>query len=236
MSDRQSPSHIWRDLLSSEDLARIDAGKFARRSGVGNAPAIVVIDVQNYMIGPVGVEGYEYPSSCGTVGLRATERISALLLAGRRHRLPIFYTRFEVARDGSDIGVYGRKREMVNSEGWCLAGSFGSQIADRVAPEPGEIILVKKKPSGFFGTPLLPLLIDRGVDTVIVVGGSTSVCVRATAVDAASFNFRVVVPADCVFDRFEISHRTTLFDLDRQHADVLWSSDLVDLLAKRAAA
>jgi nicotinamidase-related amidase len=68
---------------------------------------------------------------------------------------------------------------------------------------------------------LLALLIDRGVDTVIVTGGSTSNCVRATAVDAASHDFRTIVVAECVFDRFELSHLAALFDLDRQYADVV---------------
>jgi nicotinamidase-related amidase len=97
-------------------------------------------------------------------------------------------------------------------------------------------VLVKKKPSAFFGTPLLGLLVDRGVDTVIVTGGSTSNCVRATAVDAVSYNFRTIVPEDCVFDRIDVSHRTALFDLDRQYADVVVSASLIERLRAGPAA
>ena len=119
------------------------------------------------------------------------------------------------------MGVYRRKRGMPETEGWCVAGSEGAQIHAAVAPAAGDIVLSKGKPSAFFGTPLLGLLVDRGVDTVIVCGGSTSNCVRATTVDAASHNLRAIVVADCVFDRFEVSHLTALFDLDRQYADVV---------------
>ena len=62
-------------------------------------------------------------------------------------------------------------------------------------------MFVKKKPSGFFGTPLLSYLVDRRIDTVIVCGGATSNCIRATVFDSSSYNFRTIVPADAVFDR-----------------------------------
>jgi maleamate amidohydrolase len=63
-----------------------------------------------------------------------------------------------------------------------------------------------------------------------VTGGSTSNCVRASAVDAASYNFRTIVVADSVFDRFEISHLTALFDLDRQYADVVDTREVLTFL------
>ena len=83
------------------------------------------------------------------------------------------------------------------------------------------MVFVKKKPSGFFGTPLLAYLVDRQIDTVIIVGGATSNCIRATVFDASSYNFRTIVPADAVFDRIPVSHAISLFDMDRQFADVL---------------
>ncbi|WP_329237288.1 isochorismatase family protein [Actinoallomurus sp. NBC_01490] len=224
------PSSLWNDLLGEDERARLAHGRFARRSGFGKRPAVVVIDAQNYMLGPIGDEPYEYVSSCGEVGRAGARQIARLLDAAREAGAPVFYTRFELARDGSDMGAYRRKRDLVESEGWCLEDSFGAAIADVVAPKDGDIVMVKKKPSGFVGTPLLGLLIDRGVDTVIVVGGSTSNCVRATAVDAVSLNFRVVVPADCVFDRVGISHRVALFDLDRQYGDVMWCDEVIAAL------
>lgn len=105
-----------------------------------------------------------------------------------------------------------------------------------IAPDPQDIVLVKKKPSAFFGTPLLSLLIDRGVDTVLVTGGATSNCVRATVVDSASYNFRTMVVEDCVFDRFDISHRVALLDMDRQYADVITSRDAISYFESRLPA
>lgn len=235
VGDPLPPSSLWSDLLGEEERARLTHGRFARRSGFGSRSAVVVIDVQNYMLGPVGDEPYEYVSSCGEAGREGARTIARLLDAARGVGTPVFYTRFELARDGSDMGAYRRKRDLVDSEAWCLKDSFGAAIADAVAPQPGDIVMVKKKPSGFVGTPLLGMLIDRGIDTVIIVGGSTSNCVRATAVDAVSLNYRVIVPADCVFDRIDISHRVALFDLDRQYGDVMWGDDVIAKLREAAA-
>jgi maleamate amidohydrolase len=147
--------------------------------------------------------------------------------------VPVFYTRFELARDGSDIGAYGRKRSLLDTENWCLEGTSGAEIHPVVAPSPGDHVFVKKKPSAFFGTPLTAQLIQLGIDTVLLAGGSTANCVRATAIDAMSLNYRTVVVEDCVFDRLAISHEVALFDLERQAADVLPADDLRRALAAK---
>src|SRR5579859_6072316 len=221
------PAGAWEELLDEADRETLARGRFGRRIGMGQRTAVLVIDVQNYMIGPPSGSHHEYPSACGEAAHSALKHLPTLLHAAREFGAPVVYTRFELRRDGSDIGVYGRKRDFLDTEGWCLEGSEGAQIPDSVAPEPGDFVLVKKKPSAFHGTPLLGTLIDRSIDTVVVTGGSTSNCVRATAVDSASYNFRTVVVEDCVFDRIQISHRVALFDLDRQYADVMGSTEVI---------
>lgn len=221
---------MWDDLLSDGDRAVIERAQFGHRVGIGSRPVVLVIDAQNYMVGPPDGSPYNYPSSCGAVGREALARLAAMLDGVRGRQVPVFYTRFELARNGSDIGVYGMKREFLTTEGWCLEGSEGVQIAAEVQPVPDDVVFVKKKPSAFHGTPLLEQLIARKVDTVIITGGSTSNCVRATAVEAASYNFRVIVVEDCVFDRLEICHRVALFDIDRQYGDVLTANEVLKAL------
>jgi nicotinamidase-related amidase len=94
------------------------------------------------------------------------------------------------------------------------------EIPEIIEPEPGDVIITKSKPSAFFGTALAAVLNYHGVDTTIVTGMVTSGCVRATAVDAFSYNYRVIVPIECVADRSETSHQINLFDLDTKYADV----------------
>jgi maleamate amidohydrolase len=224
----------WRANLNEVEKARLSNAGFGERVGIGDRPAVLVIDVQNYMVGPPpGSSITDYPSACGAGGRTAIAQLTNFLPSCRELDIPIFYTRFELKRDGSDAGVYIRKRRLLTTEGWCLEDSEGAELVPATGPGPRDVVLVKKKPSAFHGTPLLGMLIDRQIDTVLVVGGSTSNCVRATVVDAVSFNYRAIIVEDCVFDRFELSHSTTLFDLDRQYGDVLAAQEVLRTLQAR---
>lgn len=224
----------WDKYLSDADRAVLQRGRFAQRMGFGTNPAIVAIDCQRYMVGHRGISNDSYPSSCGETGWAAVDRIAEILVAGRRAGIPIYLTRFALDPSGNDIGAYGRKRTFLDRPDWCLEGTEGAELLPEVGPEPGDTVFVKKKPSGFFGTPLASYLIDRSVDTVIVVGGATSNCIRATVFDSSSYNFRTIVPADAVFDRLPISHAIALFDMDRQFADVTTSALVVTELQRIA--
>ena len=142
----------------------------------------------------------------------------------------VVFTRFVLDPSGNDIGVYGRKRELLASPHWCLDGTPGAELLPELAAGPDDFVIVKKKPSAFFGTPLLSLLVDRGIDTVIVCGGATSNCVRATVFDASSYNFRTIVAEEAVMDRIPVSHAIALFDMDRQFADIVKCDDIVAYL------
>ncbi|MGN6100471.1 MAG: cysteine hydrolase family protein [Devosia sp.] len=214
------PRFEWRD----EDFARLAAAGFGRRMGLGERPAVVCIDAQRYMFGEEGRD-HEYPSSCGPAGRRGLARIADLLAGARQRGWPVIFTRFEVDNE-ADMGAYRRKRAFRNIQNWCVTGTPGAQIEPVLGPLPGDLVIVKKKPSAFFGTPLLPMLVDRGVDTVIICGGATSNCVRASVFDSSSYNFRTIVVADAVIDRVEASHEMSLFDMDRQFADVMTLAEL----------
>ncbi|HLJ70574.1 MAG TPA: isochorismatase family protein [Roseiarcus sp.] len=226
----------WEAYLTEADRSVLARGRFGRRMGFGEKPAVIVIDCQRYMVGERGVEDGRYPSSCGALGWAAVDRIAAILDAARLVKTPVFLTRFALDPSGADIGVYARKRDFLQRSDWCLEGAEGAELLPEVGPKPGDIVFVKKKPSAFHGTPLLGYLIDRRIDTVIVLGGATSNCVRATVFDAASYNFRAIVPADAVFDRLPISHAINLFDMDRQFADVVNSDDAIAALGRTARA
>jgi maleamate amidohydrolase len=216
---------LWEELLSEQDKATMTKAHFGKRMGIGDHPAVLCIDCQVYMVGdrdePQEESTKRFPSSCGHDGWLALEKTAILLKAARRLGIPVFYTAFSLASDGSDAGVYALKRDLLQNPNWLLDNTPGVLISPLVAPCTSDIVIPKKKPSAFFGTPLLSYLIGRKIDTLIISGGSTSNCVRATVFDAASYNFRAIVVSDCVFDRFTISHKVSLFDMDRQFADVV---------------
>ena len=221
----------WRQYLSEEDLATIERGNWARPVGYGTRPAIIVIDVQNYMAGEeAGNDPDKYPYAAPAVAWPAVRKIDSILAAARAAGAPIVYTRFAIDREAGDAGLFDAKIGAPDSEYVYLEGTHGSEIVADIAPQPGDLVITKKKPSSFFGTQLLPYLIDRQVDTLIVTGGSTCNCVRATVFDAFSYNFRAIVPHDAVFDRIPISQAINLFDMNRCSADVVETSEVVDYL------
>lgn len=209
----------WDAYLNEQDRAVLARGKFGRRMGFGKKPAVIVIDAQKYMIGEAGNDA-QWPSSCGEIGRAAVGEIAKVVQVAQSAGVPCFFTLFEIERSGKDMGVYRHKRDLLQSEYWCLADSVGAELVDQLKPSERDIVFVKKKPSGFHGTPLLGYLIERGIDTVIIVGGATSNCIRATVFDASANNLRAIVPQEAVFDRIPISHAISLFDMDRQFADV----------------
>jgi maleamate amidohydrolase len=106
-----------------------------------------------------------------------------------------------------------------------------SQVDERVWDD-SDVLLVKKWPSFFHGTPLCSLLTAAQRDTVIVTGCMTSGCVRATTVDAFSYGFRTLVPEDCVGDQGEAGHESNLRDVHRRYAEVTSADEVIAYLER----
>ena len=215
----------WDDILTDADRAVMARGKWAQRAGVGKRPALILIDCQYYMCGIRGASdnAEKYPLACGEVAFAATDQMKRLLDAARTAGIPVIYTRFVVDPVNDDVGMFHRKigAGVGRGENLYFAGTHGAEIVEDLKPLPTEIVLDKKKKSAFFGTPLISLLIDRQVDTCIIVGGSTSNCVRATVVDSEQYNFFTVIPEEAVYDRLPLSHQLNLFDMNRSYGDVM---------------
>ena len=108
----------------------------------------------------------------------------------------------------------------------------GNEIVTMIAPGPRDIVIKKQKPSGFFGTNLASYLTLLGCDSVIVVGTTTSGCVRATVVDAFSLNYRVTLAEEGCFDRSEASHAVSLCDMHAKYADVVPTVEILSYFEK----
>jgi len=108
----------------------------------------------------------------------------------------------------------------------------GNEIVAEIAPRDGDVVIRKQKPSAFFGTPLIAMLNEVHADTVLVTGCTTSGCVRASAIDAFSYNFRVCVIEECVFDRGQASHKINLFDMNAKYADVILLNEAVEYIKR----
>src|SRR5690606_37267265 len=120
----------------------------------------------------------------GVEGYAAVEATARVLQAARAHNLPVFYTTNTRRPDGWDCTSrrWKNHRALENYEREIA----GNEIVAAIAPEDRDVVIVKSKPSAFFGTPLLSYLIYHRVDTLLVCGVLTSGCVRATVTDAFS--------------------------------------------------
>ena len=229
-----SQTQPWDDVVSQEEQRAYAAAGFGRPSGLGKRPGLLIIDVQYRTIGtrrePFWKAIEEFPTSCGDVGWRAVDHIVPLLALFRERRWPVMYP--HVAPKVSHEG--GRLAEKVPAI--MNVPAKGYEFVQEVAPVDGDVLLPKKHPSAFFGTALSSHLIDKQVDTVIVVGCTTSGCIRGTVVDAFSLNFKVAVPQECVYDRGITSHKVNLFDLAQKYADVLPTAALIEKLRAVPAA
>jgi maleamate amidohydrolase len=224
--ERSSP---WADVIPADEQAIYAAAGFGCPSGAGSRPALLVIDMQYRSVGerslPILEALREYKTSCGEFGWKAVPHVTALIAAFRAAGRPILYP--HVAPKGiHDGGRFAEKAPAVMG-----IPARGYEFIRDIAPRPGDIVIPKHHASAFFGTPLASHLVNLGVDTVFLAGCTTSGCVRASAVDASSLGFKVVIPEECVFDRSQTSHAVNLFDLASKYADVVPVDQALALLA-----
>ncbi len=226
---------VWDDVLPETDRIVFEAAGWGRRAGLGERPVLMVIDVNYNFVGdrpePIldSIKRWRY--SCGERGWRGVAAIRQVLDKARALRLPVLYTSSPRRPDGFDLGVWNLKSTRASDE-VDVQGHLGNEIVAEVAPRDEDIFIEKKKPSAFFGTPLASYLVQLQADTIILTGTTTSGCVRASAIDAISYNFRVGIPEPCVWDRGELTHKVNLFDLQQKYCDVLELDEVLAYLEK----
>jgi maleamate amidohydrolase len=221
--------HCWKDIVSSEDLDIYS--HYVRKVFVGPSPALLAIDLYElaYQGGakPVAELHETYPSTCGEYAHAAIEPTKHLFAAARSAKIPIFYTTADVRLDSMPKRIAATKRKNVPADPALYA------IKAEFSPQPGDVVITKQRASGFYGTPLTAHLVQLGIQTVIICGESTSGCVRASAVDAYSAGYHVVLAEECCFDRSMLSHKVNLFDLHHKYADVLHVDEVIDQLRRQ---
>ena len=186
----------------------------------GKRPAVLVVDLQYAFTDPA------FPLGGASLVERAVEGTARVCAAAREAGVPVFQTVVAWREDGEDIGLWPVKlpvlREVTLDSRWA-------QVDERVWDD-SDVLLVKKWPSFFHGTPLASLLTAAQRDTVIVTGCMTSGCVRATVVDAFSYGYRTLVPEDCVGDQGRDAHESNLRDVHRRYAEVTDSREAIAYL------
>ena len=223
--------HCWKDIVTPDILEVYSC--YRRKTFVGPAAALLAIDLYElvYRGGahPPHTIAKDYPNACGHYAYEAIEPTKRLFAAARAAGLPIFYSTGDVRSESRPAFVSATKRVKPSIEASDYA------VRPEFKPQPGDVVITKQRASAFYGTPLAAHLTQLGIQTLIVCGESTSGCVRASAVDAYSHGYHVVLAEEGCFDRSALSHKVNLFDLHHKYADVMHVDEVVAHLAKNPA-
>lgn len=200
----------------------VKANPTRRRFGFGAKPALINIDLQKaYTAVGEFVTAYQTDP-------QQLQYVNELAELFRAKGCPVVWTYVAYMDSGEDCGVWGVRTNTPDSLQNIKVGSRRSEFDDRlVIDHKRDIVVNKRMASAFFETNLGSVFNFHKVDTVVLTGGSTSGCVRATCVDALSRSYRTIVAEECVADKHESPHYANLYDMVLKYADVLPVAEVV---------
>ena len=205
-SSNLTPRQYWEQIKANPNRARF---------GFGGKAALINVDLQRAY---TDLEAFD---TAYQTNPRQIELINELARLARTRGMPVIWTYVAYPDNADDAGIWGTRTNTPDSLQNIRTGSPRAELDPRLEIDrQRDAIFNKRMPSVFHETPIASLLTWHRVDTVILTGGSTSGCIRASAVDALSRNYRTIVPEECVADKHEIPHFANLCDLMLKYADV----------------
>lgn len=153
--------------------------------------AIIVIDMLNDFVKEKGV------LKCARAK-KVIPNIRRLISLSRRKKIPVIYANDTHTSFDKELEIWGPH---------AIAGTWGAQVINELRPSKGDFVIEKRRYSAFYGTTLDLLLRELEVNTVILTGVYTNVCVQHTAADAYFRAYKIIVPIDCVEAATEEDHK-----------------------------
>jgi len=222
------PTMVCENKTARQLYEVVKANPERAKFGFGKKLAVVNIDFQQAYTRPDLFPKTAYVTD--PLQIDWTNRISR---AARARGMPVIWSRVAYKQDGGDAGVWGTRSDTPDSLQNIKYDSPRHDFDPRTdIDEAVDLVFTKRMPSAFFETPLRSYLTWHGVDTLVVTGGSTSGCVRATAVESLSHGFRTIVPEECVADKHESYHFANLTDLALKYADVVSAQEVLEWLSR----
>lgn len=202
----QTPREYWAEVKANPNRAKF---------GFGDKAALINIDLQRAY-----TDMDAYPTAYQT-DPKQIDHINRLSALARSKNMPVIWTYVAFMDNADDAGVWGTRTNTENSLQNIRVGEGRSELDPRLEIDHSEDAIVNKRMASVFHDNIIPsLLIWHKVDTVILTGGSTSGCVRASCVASLSSGYRTIVPEECVADKHEIPHFANLCDMMLKYADV----------------
>ncbi len=213
------------DKSARQLYEEIKANPTRRRFGFGRKAAIINIDLQKAYTN-VGEFATAYETDP-----KQMDYVNEISDLARSKNLPVVWTYVAYMDSGEDAGIWGTRSDTPDSLQNIKVGSRRSEFDDRLHVDRDKDVIINKRMASAFHESNLPSVLNfHGIDTVIVTGGSTSGCVRATVVDSLSRSFRTIVPEECVADKHESPHFANLYDMAIKYADVVPAAEVIEYL------
>ena len=214
---------VLSDKTAREIFENVMVSPTRKAFGFGERMAIVNVDPQKAYTRPD-----LYPNTAYVTDPKQMEYTDQSSSMARAKGLPVVWTHVAYMDNAADAGVWGTRTDTPDSLQNIKYSSERTEFDDRLNIDPSvDAVYTKRMPSAFFETPLQSFLVWHKIDTVVITGGSTSGCIRATAVDSLSRGYRTIVPMECVADKHESYHFANLTDLHLKYADVVKVADVV---------
>jgi len=218
ISDGKTAKQLFEELM---------ANPARKKFGFGEKLAILNVDFQQaYTRVDMFKTAYETDP-------RQIEYVNAISRLAREKGMPVVWSQVGYMDNADDAGVWGTRTDTEDSLQNIKYGSERHKFDPRCDIHASDLQYTKRMPSMFFETPLASFLTWHRVDTVVVTGGATSGCVRATAVDALSHGYRTIVPIETCADKHESYHFANLTDLQIKYADAEPVQTVIDWLEAR---
>jgi nicotinamidase-related amidase len=175
-------------------------------------PAVIVVDMVKDNLRP------QYPISDHV--RRILPSVQRLITLARTKAYPLIFACDSYFPD--DFIFRGKMKPH------SIEGTHGAEIMDELSPQPGELVLPKRRFSAFFGTGLEGTLRGWGVDTLAIAGVATHVCVLMTAMDGICHDFEVIVLKDCCASYPAEIHESTVRIYERSPLEPLFRFQTLD--------
>ncbi len=224
MSDIKGTRMVDDGRTAREIFDAVMANPARRKFGFGRKLAIVNVDFQR------AYTDIEHFITAYETDPRQIDYVNTISALARAKGMPVIWSRVGYKADAGDAGVWGTRTNTPDSLQNIKYESERHAFDPRVQIAADDLQYTKRMPSAFFETPLASYLVWHQVDTVVVTGGSTSGCVRATAVDALSHGYRTIVPIETCADKNASYHFANLTDLQLKYADVEPVQTVIDWL------
>jgi maleamate amidohydrolase len=201
-----TPRQYWEEVRANPNRAKF---------GFGRKAALINIDLQRAYT-DIDAFGTAYQTDPKQI-----DHINELAAIARAKNMPVIWTYVAYMPNADDAGVWGTRTNTPDSLQNIKEGDARAELDPRCDVDRSRDAVINKRMASVFHETLIPsLLVWHQVDTVILTGGSTSGCVRASAIDSLSSGYRTIVPEECVADKHEIPHFANLCDLMLKYADV----------------